>query len=103
MELYGRFLITLTIGLAGFGVVMTTLFETLLRDWDPSRALRVWWRTLTHSRSHASSIRAEDILEQLQTQRRDAYVSRVNTIDRRREALRGVSEAEARLAAPRAA
>jgi len=102
MELYARFLMTLTIGLAGVGVLMTTLFETILRDWDPARDLRAWWRLVTSSRSHAASIRAEDILQQLQAQRAGAYLTPANTLDRRREALRAVGEVEARLAAPRA-
>jgi len=103
MQLYVRFMFTLTIGLVGFGMVMTTLFETLLRDWDPARDIRRWWRRLSATRSHAAAIRAEDILQQLQAARTGAIVSSQRSIDRRRDALRSVSEAEQRLAAPRAA
>jgi hypothetical protein len=104
MELYVRFMFTLAIGLIGVGVLLTTVFETLLHDWDPARDIRRWWRTLNASRSHASEIRAEDILEQLQARRTGAAVSSSSrVIDRRREALRSVSEAERRLAVPRAA
>jgi hypothetical protein len=103
MELYVRFMFTLTIGLVGCGILMTTLFETLLYEWDPARDFRRWWRVLTASRSNAAAIRAEDILEQLQARRTGAAFTSPRWIDRRREALRGVSEVEQRLAAPRAA
>ena len=104
MQLYVRFMFTLTIGLAGAVVFLTTLFETLLREWDPARDLRRWWRALTASRSQAAAIRAEDILDQLQSRRDGApNISSARTLERRREALRAVSEAESRLAAPRPA
>jgi hypothetical protein len=98
MELYVRFMGTLTIGLIGFGFLMTTLFETLLLEWDPAHDIRRWWRRMSASRSHASAISAEDILLQLQTQRAGIGAApRYSTIDRRRDALRAVSDAEQRL------
>ncbi len=96
MALYVRFMLTLTVGLAGLGVVLTTVFETLLRDWDPSRDLRRWWRSLSATRSLAAEIRAEDILHQLRTQR---AAPASGALERRREVLREVSAVESRLAA----
>ena len=74
MEMYVQFLFTLSIGLIGLGVTMTTLFDTVLRDWDPSQDLRRWWRGVGHPR-HAAAIRAEDILQQLEAQHGMAFSS----------------------------
>ncbi|NNN04899.1 MAG: hypothetical protein HKL90_03265 [Elusimicrobia bacterium] len=96
MALYVRFMLTLAVGLAGLGMVLTTIFETLLRDWDPSRDIRRWWRSFSSTRSLAAEIRAEDILQQLRTQR---AVPATGSLERRREVLRAVSDVESRLAA----
>src|SRR5512140_1238467 len=101
MQLYIRFVFTLSIGLAGLGMVLTVLFETVLRDWDVPRELRRWWRRFGHVRSHAGAVRAEDILLALEKSRAEHRYERrqpAASIDRRREALREVREAEERLA-----
>lgn len=69
LELYIRFMITLAVGICGCGVAMTTLFETILRDWDPAQDLRRWWRVRMRSRSDAADIQAEDLLGQLHSRR----------------------------------
>lgn len=62
MQLYARFVFTLSIGLLGLGMALTRTLETLLRDWDAPRELSLWWRRLTQCHSHAADVRAEDIL-----------------------------------------
>lgn len=103
MELYVRFMFTLALGLAGLAFVLTTVLERLLHDWDPGRDLYRWWRYYIHSR-HVHAVRAEDILLEAEALRRGRYEppAPATTLDRRREELRALSEAESRLAAPRA-
>lgn len=97
MEMYVKFLFSLTVGLAAMGFVLTTLMETILSDWDPVHDARRWWR-LAYARQHMASVRAEDILIELEGRRRER--SRMGALDRRREDLRAMREAEERLAAP---
>jgi hypothetical protein len=103
MEMYMRFMLTLTIGLAGVGVVLVTLFETLLRDWDPVVDFRRWWREVAH-RHPGSQVRAEDILSDLEGRRKGRYVYATRpperAIDRRREVLRDMRAADQRVASP---
>lgn len=98
-----RFMLTLTIGLVGVGVVLVTLFETLLRDWDPVVDLRRWWREVAH-RHPGSQVRAEDILSELEGRRKGQYVYATRpperAIDRRREVLRNMRQADQRVASP---
>lgn len=102
MELYVKFMFTLTIGVAGLGVVLKTVIDTLFADWDPVADFRRWWRHYSHSRSVAS-IHAEDILSELEGRRHGRYAPRpIAAIDRRREILREVREADERVAAPEA-
>ena len=85
------------------GVVLTTVFETLLSEWDMTRDLARWLRGLTHGRPHTADVRAEDILLELEKTRAEGRYQRrapARSIDRRREALRDVREAEHRLSAP---
>lgn len=100
MELYVKFMFTLTIGLVGLSLVLMTVLETLLADWDPVVDLRRWWRQYAH-RSGVESVRAEDILSELEGRGR-AGTPRLpeRTIDRRRAVLRQADEVERRLAAP---
>ncbi|OGS40595.1 MAG: hypothetical protein A2506_03380 [Elusimicrobia bacterium RIFOXYD12_FULL_66_9] len=105
MQLYVKFVFTLSIGLVGLGMVLTVLLETVLREWDAPREILRWWRHLTHGRAHASSIRAEDILLELEhAQKEHRYERRLpaGSIDQRREEMRAIREAEERLAAPSA-
>ena len=103
MELYVKFMFTLTVGLAGIGLVLMTVLETLLADWDPVVDLRRWWKGYAYRHSGIAHIIAEDILQEIEG-RRDGAVPRapVRSIDRRRESLRDVAQAEERLSSPAA-
>ena len=101
--MYLRFMLTLTFGLTGLAVVLVTLFETILRDWDPVIDLRRWWHEAIH-RHPGSQVRAEDILSELEGRRsgRFVYATRPpeRAIDRRREVLRDMRAADQRVASP---
>lgn len=103
MQLYVKFMFTLTLGLAGVGLVMKTVIETLFADWDPVLDARRWWKSASHRSSGINSIRAEDILQEIEG-RRSGAVPRLpaRAIDRRRESLRDVAQAEERLSSPAA-
>ncbi len=106
MQLYVKFIFTLSLGLLGLGMVLTTLLETLLHDWDAPREIRRWWRQLTHARTYASSVHAEDILLELEHAQKEHRYERLlsaGSIDQRREEMRAIREAEERLASPSAA
>ncbi len=104
MEMYMRFMLTLTIGLVGVGVLLMTLLETLLHDWDPVVDLARWWRELAHSRTGAASVSAEDILSELEGRRQNRYVYAARpparSIDRRREVLRDMRSTDPRVSSP---
>jgi hypothetical protein len=101
MQLYVKFMFTLTLGLAGVGLVMKTVIETLFSDWDPVVDARRWWKNATHRHSGIESVRAEDILQELEGRRRgDAPRPPARAIDRRRQSLRDVAQAEERLSSP---
>jgi hypothetical protein len=103
MEMYMRFILTLTIGLVGVGIVLVTLFETLLHDWDPVVDFRRWWHEVAH-RHPGSQVRAEDILSELEGRRQNRYVYATKpparAIDRRREVLRDMRAADQRVSSP---
>ncbi len=103
MELYLQFMFTLTVGLAGVGLVLMTLRETLLSDWDPVADLQRWWRFHHYGRPNAGSVRAEDILSELEARRGGRYAPATpsRALDRRREVLRDMREADLRAASPR--
>jgi hypothetical protein len=105
MEMYVKFMFTLTVGLVGVGMVLKTLLETILHEWDAVTEIKAGWSALFHARPYADSVRAEDILMEIerdhfrehdQSKRRQPERS----IDRRREALRDIREVEDRLSAP---
>ena len=97
--MYVKFMFTLAVGLVGVGMVLKTLLETILHEWDAVREIRHAWNALFRARAYADSVRAEDILMEIE---RDHVKRRMpeRSIDRRREALRDVQEAEVRLASP---
>jgi hypothetical protein len=101
MEMYIKFMFTLTVGLVGVGMVLKTLLETILHEWDAVAEVKAGWHSMFHARPYAESVRAEDILMEIE---RDHMKRRVPTheLDRRRQALRDVREAEDRLSAPAA-
>jgi hypothetical protein len=103
MELYVKFMFTLAIGLVGVGVVLMTLLESALRDWDPVLEVRHRWRELARRRSAA--IGAEDILAKLEGRRRSnrfVYAEQppARAIDHRRADPRDMHESEQRVASP---
>jgi hypothetical protein len=99
VEMYVKFVFTLSVGLVGVGMVLKTLLETVLHDWDAVHALRHGWRAALKPRPYAESVRAEDILMEIE---RDHAKRRMpsGSLDSRREALRDVREAEDRLSSP---
>ena len=99
MEMYVKFMFTLTVGLVGVGMVLKTLLETILHEWDAVHEIQAGWHSMFHARPYADSVRAEDILMEIE---RDHAKRRMpeRSIDRRREALRDVREAEGRLSSP---
>lgn len=97
--MYIKFMFTLTVGLVGVGMVLKTLLETILHEWDAVSEIQAGWHSLFRARPYADSVRAEDILMEIE---RD-HVKRsmpAHEIDRRREALRDLREAEDRLSSP---
>ncbi len=101
MEMYVKFMFTLTVGLVGVGMVLKTLLETILHEWDAVREIQNGWHALFHARPYADSVRAEDILMEVE----HGYAKRrmpERSIDRRREVLRDIREAEDRLSSPHA-
>ena len=98
MELYVKFMFTLTLGLAGVGLVLKTILETLLHDWDPAQDFRRWWKVYSHRSSALAHVRAEDILQEIEGRNKPSVPREpALAIDRRRESLRDVDEAENRL------
>ena len=97
--MYVKFMFTLTVGLVGVGMVLKTLLETILHEWDVFGEMELVWNSLFNARPYADSVRAEDILMEIEHDRAKRLVPE-HSIDRRREALRDVREAEDRLAAP---
>ncbi|UPT73086.1 MAG: hypothetical protein M0D55_14450 [Elusimicrobiota bacterium] len=86
MELYVKFMFTLAVGLVGVGMVLKTLLETLLHEWDAVREANLAWDSLFRARHpYAESVRAEDILMELEGgsknhPRRDADVPRAGPV-----------------------
>ena len=97
--MYVKFMFTLTVGLVGVGMVLKTLLETILHEWDAVGEIQAGWHSMFHARPYADSVRAEDILMELE---RDHVKRRMpeRSIDRRREALRDIREVEDRLSSP---
>ena len=97
--MYIKFMFTLTVGLVGVGMVLKTLLETILHEWDAVAEMKAGWHSMFHARPYAESVRAEDILMEIE---RDHMKRRVpqHELDRRREALRDIREAEDRLSSP---
>ena len=98
--MYVKFMFTLTVGLVGVAMVLKTLLETILHEWDAVHEIQAGWKAMFHARPYADSVRAEDILMEIE---RDYDKRRLPelSIDRRREALRDIREAEDRLSSPR--
>ena len=97
--MYVKFMFTLTVGLVGVGMVLKTLLETLLHEWDVIADVEHAWNAMFHARPYADSVRAEDILMEIEHDKNKRLVLE-RSIDRRREALRDVREAEDRLSSP---
>ncbi|MEK7389766.1 MAG: hypothetical protein AAB036_08705 [Elusimicrobiota bacterium] len=102
LELYVKFMFTLSVGLVGVGMVLKTLLEALFAEWDAVRAVQRAWYFYFHSRPHAALVRAEDILMELERDHVERLKSESSTLDIRRAALRDMREAEVRLKVPQA-
>ncbi len=101
--MYVKFMFTLTVGLVGVGMVLKTLLETVLHEWDAVAEAQHTWNSMFNTRRpYADSVRAEDILMEIEHDKAKRLVPQ-HSIDRRREALREVREVEDRLSAPPAA
>jgi hypothetical protein len=99
MEMYIKFMFTLTVGLVGVGMVLKTLLETILHEWDAVAEMQAGWHSMFHARPYAESVRAEDILMEIERDHAKRLIP-AHELDRRREALRDIREAEDRLSAP---
>ena len=100
MQLYVKFMCALAVGLAGIGMTLKTLLETLFLEWDPAQDARAWWRHLSHARPESARVSADEILKALEG-REGRYEPRpAGGLERRREALRVVREADERAASP---
>ncbi len=97
--MYIKFMFTLTVGLVGVGMVLKTLLETILHEWDAVREIQNGWNAMFHARPYADSVRAEDILMEIEHDYAKRHIPQ-HSLDRRREALRDIREAEDRLSAP---
>ncbi len=101
MQLYVKFMFALAVGLAGIGVTLKTLLETLFLEWDPTQDARRWWRHMAHARPESARVSAEDILQSLEGKAEGRYESRpALAVDRRREVLRDAREADERVSSP---
>lgn len=97
MEHYIKFMITLAAGLAGLGMVMVIVMDTLLLDYDAPAAFGAWMRELM-SGKRLPGYRAEDIMMEAEKARDNG--DNVRLIDQRREALRELASVERRLQGP---
>ena len=97
-----KFMFTLAVGLVGVGMVITTLLETVFHEWDAFGDLRKGWRAVFSHRPQSAMVRAEDILLELERSRQEGRRRHApaDALDRRREALRELREAEQRLSSP---
>jgi hypothetical protein len=100
MEMYVKFMFTLTVGLVGVGMVLKTLLETILHEWDVVQDIKAGWHSMFHARPYADSVRAEDILMEIERDHMKRSIP-AHELDRRRQALRDVREVEDRLSSPR--
>lgn len=83
--MYVKFMFTLAVGLVGVGMVLKTLLETILHEWDAVREAGQAWDALFRARRpYAESVRAEDILMEIESASKRGDAS----VERRREALR---------------
>ncbi len=97
--MYIKFMFTLTVGLVGVGMVLKTLLDTILHEWDAVREIKNGWQSLFNPRPYADSVHAEDILMEIEHNYNKRRLPE-RAIDRRREVLRDIREAEDRLSLP---
>lgn len=97
--MYMRFLLTLSFGLVGMGLVMKILLENLFHDWDAGAAFSKFLDKLVNGKPMATqSLRAEDLL--MEAEKNKDFVGSSRLIDKRREQLNEINEVETRLNAP---
>lgn len=101
MELYLKFMGMLAFGLAGVGLVLKVLLETLFNEWDAFSDVYARSQAYLEGRRHVHLIRPEDIL--LEADKNDEWGSSPRLVDVRREQLKQLDEIEARLVRARLA
>lgn len=99
MALYIRFMICLAVGLVGLGLVLKTVMETLLQDWDVVAELGEAWRERFSDKRSLGSARVEDLLLDREMMR-TGEAPTVRLIDVRRQQLAEVAAVENRLKRP---
>lgn len=99
MELYVKFMGSLAFGIAGVGLVLKVLLETLFNDWDAFTDLADRAQVYLKGKHQVELLRPEDIL--LEQEKRTGSQRKVSVLDARREQLRQLEEIETRLAKAR--
>jgi hypothetical protein len=97
MEQYLKFMISLAAGLAGLGMVLVMVMDTLLVDYDAPAAFAEWCRDLMAGRA-LGMYRAEDAM--MEAEKAKDRGEPVRLVDQRREALRELAAVESRLQRP---
>lgn len=90
--MYIKFMFTLAVGLVGVGMVLKTIIETILHEWDAVYEIQTGWHSLFRARPYVDSVRAEDILMGIERNHAKRRLPELS-IDRRRQALRDVRAA----------
>ncbi|MBI5631017.1 MAG: hypothetical protein HY921_09050 [Elusimicrobia bacterium] len=95
MEYYLRFVITLSIGLVGLGLVLKVLLDELFSDWDLFGELGDWLRGTYQGRGLAHVERTEDVMLEIEKSKVIPLSTRM--IEKRREQLEEIAAVERNL------
>lgn len=93
-----KFMMWLTVGLLGVGMVLKVLMDELLNEYDAPAAFGQWMRDVVSNKSLLNHHRAEDML--LELEKAKTTEGSVRRIDQRREQLRELASVERRLLGP---
>ncbi|WP_410959510.1 hypothetical protein, partial [Salmonella sp. SAL4432] len=85
MALYIRFMFCLAVGLAGLGIVLKTVIETLFHDWDLVAEVGEAWRQWMRGDHAAGKGRVEDILLDQETNKSENDAPSLRMLDERRK------------------
>ncbi len=97
MELYLKFITTLTFGLLGIGLVLKVLLDGLFHDWDVGADFRAFTKRISRSKSQIFQ-KTEDVLIDLERDKPRELTTRL--VDQRRQELRELAQVEGRLHDP---